>query len=248
MINPSKIRAYHKAQLYRLLMNLLDDKEIALNIHFKGGTCCVLLGFLDRFSVDLDFDLRKKASKKDLRKRLHSLFKELDLEIKDESENALQFFLRYQAPAKERNTIKLEIIDNPCESNDYKPQYLEDIDRTAICQTIESMFANKLVALTDRFKKRGTVAGRDVYDIHHFFTQGFNYKKEIIKERTGKDAASYLEELRAFIKEKVTQKVVREDLNFLLPYEKFKVIRKTLKTETLMLIKDEIRVLRGKNQ
>jgi len=241
MNNQSQKRAYHKSQLYRLLIALLDNEKIAPNIYFKGGTCCLMLGFLDRFSVDLDFDLKKGTSKKILRKELHGLFKKLNLATKDESKKALQFFLKYQAPPRQRNTIKLEIIDNPFESIDHKPQYLKDIDRTAICQTIESMFANKLVALTDRYKKRETIAGRDIYDLHYFFTHGYLYKKEIIKERTNKESIDYLKDLRDFIKNKITQRIIDQDLNFLLPHKEFEVIRKTLKTEILMLIQDEIK-------
>jgi len=241
-------RTFHKVQLCRLLVRLLDNQKIASNILFKGGTCSCMLGFLDRFSVDLDFDLKKGADKEELRRELYPIFKDLDLTIKDESKRALQFFLRYQAPADQRNTIKLEIIDNPFDSIDYRAQHLKDIDRTAVCQTLESIFANKLVALTDRYKKESSIAGRDVYDIHYFFSHGFDYKKEIIEERTKKSTLSYLKELRSFIDKKVTQKVINQDLNFLLPYKKFNAIRKILKTETLMLIDDEIkRVSENKN-
>jgi len=241
MATPRQKRTYHKTQIYRLLMKLIDNKKVAPNIFFKGGTCCLLLGFLDRFSVDLDFDLKKSAPKKQLRKELHIVFQKLNLKIKDESKSALQFFLKYQAPSGYRNTIKLEILDNPFQTIDYKPQYLPDIDRIAICQTIESMFANKMVALTDRYKKRGTIAGRDIYDIHYFFSHGYNYKKEIIEERTGGKVLAYLKEMRDFIRKKVSQKIIDQDLNFLLPSIKFQAIRETLKTETLMLIEDEIK-------
>ena len=244
MINFSQQRAYHKAQLYRLLIRLLDDTEIASNIFFKGGTCSTMLGFLDRFSVDLDFDLKKRSNKNKLRKRLYKVFNDLNLKIKDESKNALQFFLLYQAPEGQRNTIKLDILDNPFETIDYHPQYLKDIDRMAICQTKESIVANKLVAITDRYKKRKTIAGRDVYDIHFFLSHGFNYKKEIIKERTNKSVLLYLQELKMFIRTKITQKIINQDLNFLLSYKQFNSIRKTLKIETLMLIEDEIKYLK----
>lgn len=233
-------RAFHKAQLYRLLIKLLDNPKISPNIFFKGGSCSAMLGFLDRFSVDLDFDLKEGADKKELRKELRGIFKDLDLTVKDESKKALQFFLKYQAPEGQRNAIKLEILDNPFHSIDYSPQHLKEIDRTAICQTIESIFANKLVALTDRYKKRNTIAGRDIYDIHYFLSRGFNYKKEIIEERTGKPYLVYLKQLKKFIQNKVTQKVINQDLNFLLPYKRFNIIRETLKTETLMLLEDEI--------
>lgn len=233
-------RAYHKAQLYRLLIRLVDHDKIAANIFFKGGTCSAMLGFLDRFSVDLDFDLKPEAEKKQLRKELYSVFEDLNLRIKDESKNALQFFLRYQSPPGQRNTVKLEILDKTFKANDYQPQYLEPIDRIAVCQTIETMFANKLVALTDRYEKKGQIAGRDVYDIHHYFSQGYDYKKEIIQERTEQTTLDYLKELRNFIENKITRKVINQDLNFLLPDEKFQVIRKTLKQETIMLVGEEI--------
>lgn len=31
--------ALHKAMLYRLLISILDEKNLALNLYFKGGTC-----------------------------------------------------------------------------------------------------------------------------------------------------------------------------------------------------------------
>ena len=156
MINLSQQRAYHKAQLYRLLIKILDDTEIASSIFFKGGTCSTMLDFLDRFSIDLDFDLKTESNKNKLRKRLYKIFDDLNLRIKDESKNALQFFLLYKAPEGQRNTIKLEILDNSFKTINYQPQYLKDINRMAICQTKESIVANKLVAITDRYKKRKT--------------------------------------------------------------------------------------------
>lgn len=242
MATQKQKRAYHKVQLYRLLTELIDNKKIASNIFFKGGTCCSMLGFLDRFSVDLDFDLKQGTNKEKLRKELHSVFKNLNLKVKDESKKSLQLFLKYKPIYKrQRSIIKLEILDKIFQSNDYKAQYLKPIDRIAICQTIETMFSNKLVAMTDRYKRQGTIAGRDVYDIHYFFWRGFNYKEEIIKERTKKSPLAYLKTLKKFIENRVTQKIINQDLNFLLSDEKFQTIRKTLKTETLMFIEDEIK-------
>ena len=240
MLSPEQKKSYHKAQLFRLLINLADDKTLAPSIYFKGGTCSTMLGYLDRFSVDLDFDLKKGADKKLLRLKLHQIFKRLNLTIKDESKKALQFFLKYEAPGGERNTLKLEIIDSPFDSIDHQPQYLKDIDRIVVCQTIECLFANKLVALTDRYRQRGTIAGRDIYDIHYFFSHGYRYKKEVIEERTKKTSQNYLRELITFIENKITQDIIDQDLNFLLPANKFQGIRKTLKIETLMFLKEAV--------
>jgi len=75
MTNQKQQKAQHKSQLYRLLIALIDNNEISPSIFFKGGTCCMLLGFLDRFSVDLDFDLKEGSNKKRLREELHLIFK-----------------------------------------------------------------------------------------------------------------------------------------------------------------------------
>ncbi len=40
--------------------------------------------------------------------------------------------------------------------------------------------------------------------------------------------------------QKIDDKIVSQDLNMLLSYERFRIIRKTIKTETLMLLRDEI--------
>ena len=38
----------------------------------------------------------------------------------------------------------------------------------------------------------------------------------------------------------ITQKIIDQDINFLLPPQKFQQIRKNLKNETLMFLRDEI--------
>jgi len=240
MILPRPADALHKASLYRLLIALIDDPKVSRHIYFKGGTCASMLNFLDRFSIDLDFDLDIKTNKKILRKNLHQLFKKLDLKIKDESKNVLQFFLKYPTPDKKRNTIKLDIINTAIKSNKYSPQYLTEIDRYMNCQTIETMFGHKLVAVTDRFKKNKSIAARDIYDIHYFFLHGFEYNQEVIKQRTGIKPKDYLKKLHEFIEKNMTQTIINQDLNTLLEKKKFNLIRKNLKPEVLMLIKDEI--------
>lgn len=243
MITPKREDIPHLIQLYRLLTEILDNDYLSKNIYFKGGTCASMLGYLDRFSIDLDFDLDKNISKngkKLIDRELKIIFKELSFEIKQKSASTLYYVLKYQSKPGLRNTIKLSLIDNKFKSNKYKPSFLKEIDRYAICQTIETMFGNKLVAVTDRYKKYRTIAGRDIYDIHYFFINGYKYNREIIKERTGKNTDSYLKELIKFIDKKVNGKVISEDLSFLLPAEKFQTIKKVLKSETLMFLKNEI--------
>ena len=240
--------AVHKAWLYRTLTELLDNSELSQNLCFKGGTCASMLGYLDRFSVDLDFDL-KDASKKDrLRTELHKVIRHLGLSIKDESKNALQFFLKYEAPPEQRNTLKIDVNDWAPAANECASVRLPEIDRTAICQTIETMFANKLVAAIERFEKTGGVAGRDIYDIHYFFMHGYKYKPEIIKERRQISLENFIMTLVDFINQEVNETVISQDLNSLLPTAKFIQIRKRLKPEVLMFLNDELKRIQHQNE
>jgi len=237
----------HEIQIQRLLSEILDDNYLAVNAFFKGGTCARMLGFLDRFSVDLDFDLKEKADKKECRTRLYKIFRELDLEIKDESKRSLQFFLRYPGSGTlgEMNNLKLEALDKIYLSNRYEPKHIPAINRTAMCQTIDTMFAHKLIAPIDRQESGGKVAGRDIYDIHYFFSQGYSYRPEIIKERRGISVVDYFRQLEKFIGENLTRKTIEEDLNTLLDYNKFIKSRKYLKDETLGFIKSELEKLKN---
>lgn len=226
----------HKSYLNRLLMEIIDRPGLSHNLALKGGTCAAMLGYLDRFSVDLDFDVLKDADEVELRAELHQVFDHLGLSIKGEFDRALIFQLRYPNEAGKRNTLKVSASSLTVKANQYQVQYLAEIDRLMNCQTIATMFANKLVAVTDRYDLHRTVAGRDIYDIHHFFIRGYSFHAPVIQERTGLEPREYLKRLSSFIKKHVTQTIISEDLNTLLPDKKFQQIRKILIPETLSLL------------
>lgn len=241
MILPNKNDAIHKAWLYRILEEISDDTDLHKVLYFKGGTCASMLGWLDRFSVDLDFDyVGEDKEIEQTRELLRKIFKRLGLEIKDESKKGIQFFLKYKNVAGHRNTLKIEATFPIFKTSKYAPQRLVEIDRIFTCQTKETMFAHKLVALQDRYSKTKHIAGRDIYDIHYFFMNGFDYSKEIIKERTGLNTKEFFQKLLVFIDHKVTDKIITEDLGPLLQNDKFNLYRKVLKRETIDLIKTHL--------
>lgn len=240
MILPHPKDALHKAWLYRVLSSIYDDAFLAQFLFFKGGTCAAMLGYLDRFSIDLDFDfVGERKTLSETRARLERVFHSLGLTIGDKSKTVPQYFLKYTAEQSSRNTLKIDTTIPPPKTNQYEPKRFHEIDRIITCQTLETMVANKLVALIDRYQKKEALAGRDIYDIHHFFLKGFRYNKEVIRERTGKNMPEFFAELIAFIEKYITEEILTQDLNPLLPYEKFSRIRKALKQETLMLLRDE---------
>ncbi len=228
----------HKFQLYKLLTEVVDNPVLSQNIYFKGGTCATMQGFLDRFSVDLDFDIKEGADPIKLRKEFESVFKNGDLTIENDNQKTLFYVLKYQASVGSRNTIKFSVYEDIIKSNDYRAAFLPEIDRLVNCQTIESMFANKLVAPVDRFQKHQKIAGRDIYDIHYFFSQGFKFKKEIIEERTKVDLQSYIKILIDFVEKEINETILTQDLSTLLPFDKFQKIRKTLKQEVLIFLRE----------
>lgn len=235
---PRKSEIPHKIAMYELLDGLLSNPLIANNLCFKGGTCASMLGCLDRFSVDLDFDLPDRSEKEAVREEIYKVIDKLRFEVKDESRKYLQFFLKYRDIPNKRNTLKLEITDKVSKMNEYKEFHLVEIGRYCRAQTIETMFANKLVALKGRFEDRGSVAGRDVYDIYHFFNEGFGINEGVIEERTGKSLSDYARELISFVEDEITEKILREDLNPVMDNDKLKPLLPKLKKGVLIALKE----------
>lgn len=240
MLNLRPEDTLHKSYLNRLLMEIIDRPALSHNLAFKGGTCASMLGYLDRFSVDLDFDVLNRADEVALRQEFHRAFNYLGLTVFEELKNFLMFRLHYSNQPGKRSNLKISATSLVVKANKYKVFYLPEIDRMITCQTIETMFAHKLVALSDRFDLHGTIAGRDIYDIHHFFVHGHSYLAQVIQERTGIETKDYLARLYNFIKENVTQTNINEDLNTLLPSQQFQQIRKILIPETLAFLKREL--------
>jgi len=243
MILPYRRDAIRKAWLYRVLTAISDDTELACHLLFKGGTCAAMRGVLNRFSVDLDFDFKGGTTEMDIAcKQLEGIFDNLGLTVKTGSSQVPQYFLKYpNNRPNERNTLKVGFFVPPPDSNKYEKVRMDDIDRILTCQTVPTMFANKLVALMDRYEKSGGIAGRDLYDINYFFLNGFSYERDVVKERRNIGSTKqYLEESVCFIEEHITQRVIDQDLNVLLTPSSFRAVRKTLKRETILFLKDEI--------
>lgn len=237
MLIPHTRDTVHRAWMLRLLSAIADDRTLMTMLRFKGGTCAAMRNLLDRFSVDLDFDLLSREHIPVARDRLEAIFETLHLVIKDQSKIIPQYFVRYESAEGKRNTIALDITVPPSSSNAYEVVRLPDIDRFIPCHTIPTMVAHKLVTPLDRYKRHKTIAGRDIYDIHHFLFHGLPWDAAVIEERTGMSPQEFFRALRDFIEKRVTQTVIDQDLNPLLPLDQFQRMRRTLKDETLMLLR-----------
>lgn len=180
---------------------------------------------LDRFSVDLDFDLLD-ASKKDfvyteIKDTLQKYGK-----IKDEADklNTLYFLLNY---GEGEHGVKVEISKRLKAENAYETKSFYGTDVSVV--RLEDAFANKLVAAMER--KR--TANRDFYDIYFLLGKGLIPNEKIILERTGKVISEYIFSLRSFIEKNISETSVLEGMGELVDNSKKDWLKKHLKNELL---------------
>jgi predicted nucleotidyltransferase component of viral defense system len=231
----------HKTHMLRLLRAVCKNTVLANALYFKGGTCAALRGVLDRFSVDLDFDLPDISQYGIVKEHLYPIFEREKFKIKDKSTKHLQFFLRYNAVPNARNTVKLEIYNAPSKKNEYEKVKLREVDMFCNTHTIGTMVANKLVAATNRLETKGKPAGRDYYDLHSFFLQGLPINKAVVEDVSGMAYIPYLEKLMSVVEDVVTEDFLQIDLNPLLPADRLNFIRDKIRPELLVFLRDEIK-------
>jgi hypothetical protein len=93
-----------------------------------------------------------------------------------------------------------------------------------------SIFANKLVALSDR----NNPASRDIWDIHFFFKKNFPLNEEVIYERTQKPLDTFLSDTIQFIKENFnSSNIVDSNLGMVLDEKQKAWARKHLISEVM---------------
>ena len=222
----------HKKIMLNILADISKDPELSVNLGFKGGTCCYFIYGLDRFSVDLDFDLLN-AEKKDLvMEKMDELLKKYGTIKKEGGEMSRK--LKY---LDDSSALKIDISlrDELNHLNSYK---IKDIVSGIPLNTLikKDMFAHKLVALKDRFENRlanKIIANRDLYDINFFFNKNWEINYEIISLRRKKDAKLYLKELMEFIKKRVDNKKILDGIGALVSDEKREWVKDELKNEVI---------------
>jgi predicted nucleotidyltransferase component of viral defense system len=126
----------HKSHLNQLLIEIIDQPLLAHSLVFKGGFCASMLGYLDRFAVDLDFDVAPSADLNQLRVEFREIFTKLDLTVLKEFDKVLLYQIRYRAEPGKRNTIKVIVNNIAITANQYTVHYFPEIDRMMNSQTI----------------------------------------------------------------------------------------------------------------
>ncbi len=179
----------HRVTLLQILRDIFSDNQLAGQLVFKGGTCLMLFAGLDRFSTDLDFDLRAGTLELERERITQIVAKYLTVDM-DYNKHFTYYWSGSYASGLQR--VKVEINKRPW------PQ--EIVNRDFYGLTIPTlapaqMFAHKLVAITDRKE----LQNRDLYDAHFLFQRGYPIDETIIRLRTGLSLTEYFEQLLALL-------------------------------------------------
>jgi len=196
----------HRRILLNILKDLYQDTIVAPWLGFKGGTALYFFHELNRFSVDLDFNLL--IDEKDFdSKKIEAILKRY-ITIKDYSAKKHTFFYLGSYRETHRN-VKIEISRRSF-NDEYEIQNLYGISVKTM--TKPYLFAHKLCAIHDR----KVLATRDLFDARFMFMKNFPIADEIIKVRTGLSIERYFEELTHYIPKHLPKEGILHSLGDLL--------------------------------
>ncbi len=164
----------HEKYMRIILKEIFTNKLWDL-LAFKGGTLVYLTHNLDRFSTDIDIDIIDIEKEELIVQEIREILTKVG-EIKNETlgKNLHRRIFRYDERSM---NIKVELNKRIRENNTYEYKTIDGVKLQ--CMKKDSIFANKLVALSER------IANRDLYDVNFFFKNNFPINKNLIIERTG---------------------------------------------------------------
>jgi len=164
----------HNKILLQILKEIFTDTSIAAVLGFKGGTAAYLFYNLDRFSVDLDFDLLDQAKEEQVFLKVQQIVKKYG-QIKDARKKRFNLFFLLSYEERQQN-IKIEINRRQFGSQYELKTYL---GISMLVMARQDMFAHKLLAMSERIGK----ANRDIYDIWFFLKNNWPINKKIVEQR-----------------------------------------------------------------
>jgi predicted nucleotidyltransferase component of viral defense system len=182
-LNPAK----HKTILVKILKDIFTDPIVGPTLGFKGGTAAYLFYELDRFSVDLDFDLLDGTKEDILYEKTKIILQKYGrIKIADKKRYSLIFILAYDEKEPGAQNVKIEINMRNFGSRYEIKSYL---GISMIVMIPEDMAANKLVAFYERIGK----TNRDIYDAWFFISHDWPVNRELVERRTGMPFGKFLE-------------------------------------------------------
>jgi len=216
----------HKNILIHILKDIYTDATIGPFLGFKGGTAAYLFYDLNRFSVDLDFDLLDSSNELYIFDRIQKILQEYGT-IKESLKKRYTLFFRLSYIDNHQN-IKVEINLRNFGSRYEVKSYL-GISMKVMVK--EDMVANKMVAMTERIGK----ANRDIFDTYFFLKNNWSINEQIIEKRTGLSMHQFLKNCINTL-ESMSNVGILSGLGDLLDAKQKIWVKDKLRTETIFLL------------
>ena len=217
----------HKNIQLQILKDIYTDTSIAPYLGFKGGTAALLFYNLNRYSVDLDFDLLDESKEKELFEKILKIAESYG-EIRESRIKYYNLIIVLSYDTKTQN-VKIEVNRRKFDSQ-YKLKTLLGISMLVMVK--EDMFANKLMAMYERIGK----TSRDVFDVYFFAKNNWNINKEIVEKRSGMSFKKTLEQCVKLL-EKMNNRNILDGLGEFLSESQKDWVRAKLRAETIFLLK-----------
>jgi hypothetical protein len=221
----------HKNTFIKILKDIYQDNTIGPILGFKGGTAAFLFYNLNRFSVDLDFDLLDPDKEGYVFERIEKIILNYGV-IKTKRIKRFTIFFKLSYAHKDHN-IKVEINRR---SNSAEYEVLRYLGIPMKVMVREDMFANKLIAMCERIDR----TNRDIYDVWFFLNNNWPINAKLIEGRTGVKFKNYLKHCIKML-EGIPERSILAGIGELLDNKQKIWAKENLKQDTLFLLKLKLR-------
>lgn len=217
----------HKTILFQILKDVYSDTTIAPFLGFKGGTAALMFYGLDRFSVDLDFDLLAEDKETLVFDKILTIVKKYGT-IKESYIKRFNLFCSISY-ADQAHNIKLEINRRQFGSSYEIKTYL---GVSMLVMVPADMFAHKLMAMHERIGK----TSRDIYDVWFFLARHFPINQAIVQNRSQLPLSALIQKCIDQL-ENLNNKHILDGVGELLSVGQKDWAKAKLKAETIALLK-----------
>ena len=213
--------------MIQILEDIYQNIQISSVLGFKGGTAAYLFYELNRYSLDLDFDLLKPEARELVFQEVKKITEKY-AQIKERylKKNTIFFLLSY---GPEERNIKIEVSTRGTNDQYHVLNYL---GISMLVMKKEDMFAHKLIALC----QRKSLANRDLFDLNYGFSHHWDINEKIIESWTQKSFREYLKDCIKRV-EQVNNQQILHGLGELVDEKQKLPIKENLKKDLLIFMK-----------
>jgi len=222
--------AKHKTILIKILKDIYTHPHLGPILGFTGGTAAHLFYGLDRFSVDLDFDLLEINQADFVFNEIHQILAKYGrIKTADKKRFSLIFIMAYDDKDTGAQNVKVEINLRDFGSKFEVKSYL-GISMKVMAR--DDMTANKLFAFYERIGK----TNRDIYDAWFFFEHNWPVNHDLVERRMEMPFKIFLETCLDLLG-KIDNKTILAGMGELLSESQKGWVRSKLKEELLFQIR-----------